>query len=1740
MKALPTVCSALSLGISAPPLDPDSAHLSVLTLDTQAPDAVLAPLIRDYNECRALFNDGAPLFHFTFQLSSCVFSLPSAADLSSMETDRRLLAALRGEGVPLSYPTDWEAVEWSFRALWNQPGSLPELRAFLAEAQSLPPSRNAFLTLFCDLCDPLSAGVTLPLLAALRQSVEGHPNLRLNLLCVPELLSGAESRFVPVLNQVLDALHSRGLLRALDHRATNGADFAWMISLPSSLCENRESLRLLYIAAARVLGRLASRADFPAAGLHTLQMSSSAVFGALDQQAASAAASLQFICWALGDLIPAIRSEAGRSSVFRTLSPGTRAGYFRRLFRLLAPGTDIPVRLSAAERSLKALLSEMLAFIQSLPDDLRLSERNSLLWHQAVAACGQYVTLASELDVSRSEAEESGIDQIRPVHRSSMADTEEEKLLRKLSEQEAALEASGKKRAAVLADLGGFRAFQALQDCLEKCLAALNTARRRLSDTAAQPDPDPLDLGLKGRRVRLLEAAVARCRADCSAAWSYPALSALPVHPEKDRNASELFTAPAAEAAARLLTAGDDTEAAARKSLTDLLPALFAGLSLPDAKSLFRELSSRFSAAEAGDPLALFLVSAWQVCYSGLSAQHFHLPDDLPSVPLLPDGWSAEPLLSFDALSAVLPGRTAEQDEGDLRGLLALLLLRPYRRLSSDDAVLRAETLRASEGHALPVLDAWLQGQHASQAYLLSLESPAHESSPLALAVPGRALLPARRSATLPSLIPSYAVWYQPDTNRFRDPVPMLCSGDRAILHSRLTALLDSLRDLPNDTGLAGFLSRFAEDLSSPPARSEDTFLAQRLRAACALADLPAFQTTLRRHHPVYEHFLSSDPVCACLSGDPAFPAAETGDDPEPVYTWKGIPFARESRDVLLGSLGAPEEEYVLSSLNAECRLLSAGSDDYREALCRNLQSLLSRYPDAAERSRSVAWKLLTEAEQPIDEKDTQLEWPWDPASPSVRTILSECLGPDLAVPAARPFTEKLTVFPARNQDIIGDMLLRSQCILPPFVRPDADPDTPIPASDTVLPPLHPDFAAALCASPEGRTLIQGQMLRFVRLESGEVQVILTLEGAFTLRMIRVYSVPELLSLFAQDLPTLAVWPSVPFPQNLWHAYFTYIRLSPGFRLSARSASAGAEWIFSENEVRSVLTLPEFPVCFALHQGDVPVGTLLNLLPEPETAGTADASVSLDLGASAASVMLTLDGRREPLHGPGVVRLLLSNPSLSADLLRREFLPAVPVSALIPTAVRLFQNVPGQEPVPFRDGILLMSSSLGDVLDLRQESVYTALKWEGEKGRSLRICLHQLMLLAAFEARTEGAVSLCWRFALPDDMPSESRESWIQLVQSLASQVSAESLLPFPDRLPPVAFASESTALGAYFRLVAPEDTRGGFMTLDLGACTADLSLFMRGRDHAERSCQLPLGLQYMLLPSLLRNPDLLLSDFAFMGQEDLLQELQTLSSLFRDAARDPSCLRHARLALDTLAADRLPQLLAAAAQLRSEGRPLQSGALILLHLSFLMMLAGLMLLQVSADSNRNDFLPEQMTLFLGGRGAALPDAFSPAVKTSLWRFLTMFRNRRVASLSLLFSSEKKMELAVGLSVTPDAVAGVPPAAPVPVSIAIRPEELLPEFLLRFLREFPAEAALLFPGVFGAHPMQPFKPFGTSVLSASISAAFANQDTILRPYDALAAWPGTLLDILSEHLPAAEAVPAQPEGGQTPWNPSHP
>jgi hypothetical protein len=274
-----------------------------------------------------------------------------------------------------------------------------------------------------------------------------------------------------------------------------------------------------------------------------------------------------------------------------------------------------------------------------------------------------------------------------------------------------------------------------------------------------------------------------------------------------------------------------------------------------------------------------------------------------------------------------------------------------------------------------------------------------------------------------------------------------------------------------------------------------------------------------------------------------------------------------------------------------------------------------------------------------------------------------------------------------------------------------------------------------------------------------------------------------------------------------------------------------------------------------------------------------------------------------------------------------------------------------------------------------------------------------------------------------------------------------------------------------------------------------------------------------MLLPALLRDPELLARDFGFCPDERFLRDLSLLSRALSDARTDPVALRRARVALDFFVADYLPLLVSLACQLASGGWASRSGALILLHLAFLLMLSGLVLLQIAADPSRNDFLPDRMSLCLSGRGASILESLPPPLRNALWHFLTMFRNRRVASLSLLFSAEKKMEIPVGLSLLNEVSAALPPASAVPASIAVRPADLLPEFLLRFRSAFPASAELLFPGFFTGIPAYPFSDRGRALLAASIDQSFPagrsdlSEGTSPRPYDSLAAWLGNILDL---------------------------
>ena len=1704
--SLSTVLSALSSGAALP-----VRNLSIFHLSDSDPDPVIPALTEDLNKAHSLLctEDDVSLFPSSFVFGFCRPRLPTLQSLSDDSSSSALLSALRGQGIPLSYKTDREAVDWAFSSLLMSGDD--SLSSFFSWLENIPAETGtARLALLCDLCDPFSAGTAFSFLRYCRTDLS-LPASMISLFCIASRSGLASGISEEAFASSVRAMNEQQLISAADGSGDACADSVWVMSLPSSMVRSEDSYRILYAVVARKLSSFFSSENPPAPGLHTAELPGIVTFQSLGDQAASFVSFLHTASWLLSDIFPSLSAFFDRSAPLRTLTPNTRSGLYRRLFRQNDPSAAKPESLLLFDRVFRAVLSELLNLIRHLPDQLRLAEVSDPLWKEAVDACGRTVTVASEYDVTLAETEESGIMKIKPVHRVSMSDTEEEKQQRRLGEIAEQLKEETENRRLVFERVGGSRARLAVSDCLGRCSSALQRARESVAELTADPQAEKLSLAAAIRRVSLLTAAVHRCEQDLADPSLFPAsagpdsASAVNLSPYS----SQMLSASAAEKLSSLLIVSGEESDAVRKELRSLLPSLLFGCDLPDGKTLLRTLLTSCKPDAARQPLVHLILSVYQVSRNAISSLHFLSAGAVPPVPLLPDLCPMKPLVSVSSLLPLLPAGLSSCDtEGEKRGLLAFLLLRQYRRRSSEEAMLSFDEYHPDDS---PVVRAWLASQRSDRVCLVSLSS-GELHLPVAVILPGKDFFSARLSEPQRTLLPVFShSWFDNEKVCFTDPCTLISEGDRMLLLDRLDSMLESL---PGKEPLSGFLSSFRHDLESGSDKSElPDNLSLLLKSAFGLRLLPAFAHTLERITCYYEHFLTDDTVASFLTSKPAFPASSCNIPDDIVYFYRGVPFARENSRTLMESIPLPAQDWILSLLRQDSRILSASSDLYHDALVRELSLLLERYPSAMPEARQKAFDLLDKANLPVPETVTELSWPWDASSPAVRTILTESLGEKLADAAVRPFSDILVMFPARGNEVVGDSLMSSMCVLAPNVPASEDGSAPSVQADAILPPLSGKLIAALCRLPEGRVLLRPGLLSFSSESDGSVRVTLTLEGSFPVRLIRTYADSELVHLYSHDIPTLAVWPDLPFPPDDWHAYYVYSSLPDGFQFTCHTSDEASAFSVGVPG-RNVSCSGVFPLAFSFMKGEQSAGALPNLLPSPDLSRAEEAVACIDFGSSGTSVVLSSGQQRKPLHGPTLVRTLLNNPSCSRDLLRKEFLPAVPVSALLPTASRIFRNVPGADPLPFEDGIILMSSDLQDVLSIPSDSLYACLKWEEEKGRSATLCLHQVMLMTALQARADGVGKLSWRFALPDEMGKEGRERLMTRFLSLAEKVTRTSGFPLPENTPLVTFAAESSALGAYFRLCCSEDTRGGFMVLDIGACTADISLFLRGRELAVRTCQIPLGVHYMLLPVLLHDPSLLSRELGFVQDPAFLQDLSLLEQILNSARSDTAALRKARLALDNFIADRRPILLPALLFNASAGMPTRLGSILLLHFSYLMMLSGLVLLQIAADPGKNDFLPEQMSLCLSGRGSTLLEDLPDPYKTGLWHFLTMFRNRRVASLSLLFSSEKKMEISAGLSVLQILSADLPAPSAVPAAISVRPEELLPQFLLRFRKEFPACAAILFSSFYTNDFYHPFTPYGESLISAAISQSFTEQ-TALRPYDALSGWIGSLLELLN-------------------------
>ena len=1715
-RSLPVILSSFSCFAagSGKKISSDAGvSLDIFSLPARASDPVLSRIVDDLNVCAGMFSSGSEpcLFPFHYSFSSLCPDLPSVGDLRSDPSTSLLLDALHGKGLPLSYSADRAAVELAFSSLLSsgESGPLSPLTAWASGAKSCPEAADGLrLMILCDLSDPFSAGAALVLLPWLRSHMNS-PSFFAGLVSVsPSSSSSAGSR-ITALADSLSALNDRDLLRVTDDRGTSGADAAWVISLPSSLRVPDDSPHIAAVAASRALFAAFFNSRLPSAGLHTFDIPSALSFSVLGESAAETAAFIRFAVWWLSDIQPSLQDYIAHPVLLKSLAPATRNGIFRRLFHAgISP--SLPDTLEPFRRSVTLILSELLVMIRTMPSSLRSADENLKNWSEAVSACGRFVTTASEYDVLHTEAEDSGVDQVKPVHRASLADTAEEKVQRKLDEMSALLDVQKKERAAALSALGGFRAWQVLNDCLDKCAGAKENAARKFAALAADPSVDNLTLGMQERRVHLLDAALSRCRQDISDASEITSLSSSAPSSASHPFAGAILNEAPAELLWKLLTDSSGSAGAA-KEICDNLQQLLFGLPLSDSRGLLRLLSSEVRTSSQDDPFAALLSCMYSVCLGETLSLRFSPPGDLPPLPLLPDALTRQRQYSLQKLISVLPAAVKVSDESHLRGLLAFLLLLQYRKTDISGHSLLMDHLSPESG---PLVSFWLGSVRSGEAWVVSV-SKGESSFPFAIVLPGRRFMPARLTSSHASVVPRFVTWFDSDSITFLDPLPFLGENDRRILSDQLDCIVQRCSGTISEA-LLSLITAFAGDLAPDSSTAEDDGLLKSRLLASSLSMLPAYRGSVTRSVSAYNCSLTSDLLMSRLADVEDFPVSASVVPEEVCYCFRGAPFARESGSKLLERTGIQEEEYILSSLQNECSILFHSSDDFHDSLTLFLSGLLARYHNSEEKAVSEATALLDEAKMPVNEKITELVWPWDPLSPAVLTLFRECLGSSLSKSAIRPFSDVITIFPARNDEVICDSLFGRMCLIPPVFLPD-DENGIVPPSDSVLPPLSADFASSLCSLPEGRALIHDRLLSFARRDGGKISVELALEGSFSMRLRRVYDSSETISLYSDQIPSLALWPSVPFPSGMWGEYYVYAHLPASLALSVCFGSNQTEETAGSG--RHVLSIGAFPHCFVFSYRHQYAGALPNLLPPPEVLPSGPCVVSMDPGGLYCSAALHVGGSLQPLSVPFLLRRLICNPASTDALLRTEFLPATPSSLPVPCAVRSF-SVPGDstgsvKAEPFINEIIPVSCSVEDLLFARPDELQPAF-FSGQSPAS-ESCARQLMLLSALQARYSGASSISWRISLSDGITDSMKLRLREMFVSLASPVSEISGLTSPEGVPLVSFSDQSSALAAYFRQCSPEDTRGGFIVLDLGAGTSDLFLFIRGQDTPVRSCHLPLGIHYMLLPGVLRDPDILLRTFSRAQSPGLTDAANTLTDLFRKAPRDPDALFHARLLLDTIISEHFMEVISCIFDPVIEGQPDFAAAFLLLYFSLLMLVSGLVLLDISADPGRNDLLPDQMTVCLAGRGSAILEALPPQAKNSVISFASIFRGLRISSLSVLFSSEKKWEIPIGLSllrepVTADAVSELRKPY-----LLVRPEELIPEFLLRFRQKFPAESDLLFPGFFSDDFYHPFTQRGDAFLSASIDSGFsAGPDA--DPFEALCGCISSLLELIqTEH-----------------------
>jgi len=567
----------------------------------------------------------------------------------------------------------------------------------------------------------------------------------------------------------------------------------------------------------------------------------------------------------------------------------------------------------------------------------------------------------------------------------------------------------------------------------------------------------------------------------------------------------------------------------------------------------------------------------------------------------------------------------------------------------------------------------------------------------------------------------------------------------------------------------------------------------------------------------------------------------------------------------------------------------------------------------------------------------------------------------------------------------------------------------------------------------------------------------------------------------ASQRPGVTVWPNVRFAPGLWKSYAVFVEQpgavsawtcgSNGWQQGERYSAASGSW--------QTICTDAFPAFVALKRGELSLGALVNDLSRRLLKHEPAAAIAIDFGSISTTVMLRQGNQVQPASLPECLHGTLLEAGSKSDLMTNAFLPKdvlLPGSSTEATfysVMDMFTDEPERWNTVLKDGHIYYHSTLEALAQKSASALYYDLKWGEETyaRRVMRLFLKQVMVQSALSARLWGSGSVSWRVSMPNAMPLHKQESYLELMRGLAREVAQETGLPLTQGSPSVLFATENQADGLYFLSRSEINAKSGYLNLDIGGSTADLSLWLGGARHASMEVSLLMGCRQMLFLSLLERHA---SDFDhdFDGMDDSLEAaIHQVIAAFRTEGSTTRGQRKCMLLLDDLFATRAEAIRCCMAQSRAEGRISYLESLLLWQIGFLFYLCGEMLERAWHDGFLRMQLPPRMELCIAGNGGQLVKAFSEEQQTKLCSLALarLSADHPLQALLPIQSRHPKQEVARGLlhsdASLQSSIQGVERFN------GTRPDEnrtenLLLHYLPLFCHVFPQAANRLMPKVF--------------------------------------------------------------------------